>query len=114
MSKRLAKKKPLVITSEAPTRSSAPPLVTYWTRPERWYIAVHENGFGAATDLAKAILVAQESVAFESKPSQLAIYVSDIKIEPTGFVTWSNGVQPRLIGLTNTHQGWLKNWTRIW
>jgi hypothetical protein len=76
------------------------------TLVERWFIAVHRNGFGVDTDPVKAIRAAQESVALKAKPSQLALYVADRETEPTGFVTWSNGVQPRLIGLTNTHQGW--------
>lgn len=83
------------------------PLITHWTQ-ERWYIAIHENGYGVHNDVAKAILLAQESVALRAKPKQLVIFEADTQIEPTGYITWPNGVQPRLVGLTNTHQGWMR------
>jgi hypothetical protein len=75
---------------------------------ETWYIAVHKNGFGIDTDIVRAIRIAQESVMLDDKPSQLAIYRASDPIEPKGFIHWPNGEQPRLVGLTNTHQGWRK------
>jgi hypothetical protein len=75
---------------------------------ERWFIAVHEGGFGVDTCPAKAILLAQESVMVEAQPGQLLLYVASVEMEPTGFVTWPNGVTPRLVGCTTTHQGWTR------
>jgi hypothetical protein len=87
------------------------PLQMRWRSldEQRWYIAIHAKGFAGSTELVEAISAAQESVEFTAKPSQLAIYVAEQEIEPTGFVTWPKGAKPpRLVGLTNTHQGWLK------
>ena len=71
------------------------------------YIAIHENGYGVHTDIAKAILLAQESVPMKAKPKQLLIYRHHEDIAPTGFVEWANGAKPTLVGCTNTHQGWI-------
>jgi len=96
-------------TEIAPAVSDRPALnLFHASYEERWFIAVHKGGFGVDTNLAKAIRAAQESVAIDAKPSQLALYVADEQVEPTGFVTWANGVKPRLVGLTNTHQGWAR------
>lgn len=101
------KKKRIKITAEPETdRVQRVPLTFRTTQVERWFVAVHENGYGAASDLAKAIRAAQESVELDAKPTQLALYVADEEFKPTGFVTWANGVKPRLVGLTTTHQGW--------
>jgi hypothetical protein len=102
------KRKLVVAPATERTYAQAPPLNVHWTKIERWFIAVHKDGFGVDTDPATAILLAQESVPYEAKPSQLALYESPTEMEPTGFVKWPNSEQPRLIGLTNTHQGWIK------
>lgn len=101
------KKKRIKITAQPEAdRPVSVPLTIRSTLADRWFIAVHENGYGVDTDLATAIRAAQESVAADSKPAQMALYVASEEITPTGFVTWANGVKPRLVGLTNTHQGW--------
>jgi hypothetical protein len=109
--KKLARKKRLTgleiapeIIADRPTSTRVP--LTIRQHLVRWFIAVHANGYGVDTDLATAIRAAQETVAADAKPSQMALYVSDREVEPTGFVTWANGAKPRLVGLTNTHQGW--------
>lgn len=94
-------------TQRGSEEQQSTPLVAHWLSEERWYIAVHANGYGVARDLCAAISVAQESVEMKAKPSQLCLYVSTAEIEPTGFVKWPNGAKPRLVGCTNTHQGWV-------
>ena len=94
---------------EAEYKPSRPVL---WLRAvsyeEQWFIAIHKDGFGVDTDPAKAVLMAQESVAMDAKPSQLLLYRHTEETAPTGFVEWPNGVKPKLVGLTNTHQGWIR------
>lgn len=82
--------------------------LAHWGWRTKWYVAVCKHGFGVDTEAWKAIRLAQESVPVSAKPSQMAIYRSDTEIEPTGFVSWPNGLQPALVGLTNTHAGWEK------
>lgn len=97
--KRISKTEPIEATHRIP--------LTFRMNTEWYYIAVHENGYGVHTDVAKAILLAQESVPMESKPKQLLIYRHHEAIAPTGFGEWANGAKPALVGCTNTHQGWI-------
>ena len=78
-------------------------------RDEAWYIVVNKYGYGIDRDLETAILSAQDNVPLKDKPSQQCIYVSPNPDKPTGFCEWENGAKPRLVGLTNTHQVWVKN-----
>lgn len=103
---KLKRKLPVAPVAPAEDRPVIVPLTVRWHAPgERWFTAVHEGGFACSQDAAEAIRAAQESVSFEAPPGQLLLYVADTKMEPTGFVTWANGAAPRLVGLTNTHQG---------
>jgi hypothetical protein len=74
------------------------------------YIAVSEFGFGIDEQPAVAIWRALEQVPFDSKPAQLLLYRSADEVKPTGFKNggpvWPNGQQPKLCGLTTTHQAW--------
>lgn len=116
--KRLAKKKSFTPSEPEPTaRTNA---LTYRHYEERWYIAIHAGGYGVDTDIARAILSAQESVPAKAKCSQLLIYRHHEEIHPIGFVEWpdqmptrANGklsqpAPPKLVGCTNTHQGWIR------
>jgi hypothetical protein len=105
--RRIAKKR-LTLTAEPVEATVRTPLTTHWNVEPPWYIAVHHNGYGAHRDPAQAILLAQESVPMKAKRSQLLIYRHYEEVEPTGFGTWPDGVQPALVGLTNTHQGWIR------
>lgn len=74
------------------------------------YVAVSEHGYGVDMIAAMAIRKAQINVPYKAKPSQLLIYAfSGEAVEPVGFdkgtAQWPNGIRPRLVGLTNTHQG---------
>lgn len=103
------RKKTLAILPASETvYAHAPAITVRWSSATKWFIAIHRGGYGVDTDPAAAILAAQESVAIKDKPTQLALYVSDVEMEPTGFINWPNGNTPRLVGLTNTHQGWIR------
>jgi len=121
---RLARKKPYTKakaeqlelaprSSESDQNESRQQLVQPWhERPDEWYIVVNKYGYGIDRDLETAILSAQDSVPLKDKPSQQCIYVSLNPDKPSGFdnpTRWENGAQPRLVGLTNTHQVWVKN-----
>jgi hypothetical protein len=112
---RLARKKPLRQAEqlELAPRSDEPrtrqQLIVPWMRDESWYIVVNKYGYGMDKDIEKAILSAQDNVPLKDKPSQQCIYVSPEPIKPTGVDQWENGAKPRLVGLTNTHQVWIRN-----
>jgi hypothetical protein len=83
------------------------------------YIAVSEWGYGLGGHPADAILKAQEHVPLEAKPSQMQLFsVVCIwedeweEFAPLGFKNnypvWPNGKKPKLVGLTNTHQGFIR------
>jgi len=81
-------------------------------REKPFYIALHKNGFGISQCPATAIRRAQESVELKAKPTQLLLYSAATEIDPVGFVKWpANGEQPKLVGLTNTHQLWRPKWS---
>jgi hypothetical protein len=96
--------------SSESTSTERQQLVQPWhEKPEQWYVVVNKYGYGMDRDLEAAILAAQDNVPLKDKPSQQCIYVSPTPIRPTGVDSWENGAQPRLVGLTNTHQVWVKN-----
>lgn len=81
------------------------------------FIAVSRWGYGMDRCPAKAIMLSQEHVPLEAKPSQLLLYSAtcvwedeEEQLQPVGFKAgvpiWQNGIRPKLVGLTNTHQGW--------
>jgi hypothetical protein len=81
------------------------------------YIAISKYGYGISKCPAKAIRRAQEHVPLDDKPSQLLLYaaavvwddeISDLhpKAFRDGAPVWGNDSKPKLVGLTNTHQGW--------
>lgn len=82
--------------------------------PLRYYVAVSKYGFGCDTDIEQAILAAQDHVPLKDKPSQLCIYAADTPCTPVAVGQWRNGEHPKLVGLTNTHQVWVKNMNMIW
>jgi hypothetical protein len=96
-------------------------MIELYNHAQPYYIAVSEHGYGVHQIAAAAIRIAQDSVPAKAKPSQLCVYRSDDEVEPVGFNSdgpvWpENGVkmrgkrkatktvQPKLVGLTTTHQ----------
>jgi hypothetical protein len=86
-----------------------------------WFIAVNEYGFGVDTKACKAIRTSQAEVPLNVTPTQLIVYkTDDEELRPTGWkktrtgrkgfggsATWPDGTeQPKMVGLTNTHQLW--------
>lgn len=92
----------------AERRREAPPLI-FGHKIEPWIIAVCEWGYGVHKIPAMAIRLAQTEVPVKAKPSQLLVYQAADFVEPTGFKrgapAWPNEANPKLVGLTNTHQG---------
>ena len=84
------------------------------------YIAVSEYGFGIDRCPAKAILLAQEHVGVDDPVRQMLLYEvkgvwddEETEYVPRGWgnnsgPVWNDGVTPKLVGLTNTHQGWIR------
>lgn len=73
-----------------------------------YFIAVCKHGYGVDKIPAMAIALAQTEVPKAARPSSLMIYQCLKPITPAGFKeggpVWSNGIRPRLVGLTSTHR----------
>jgi hypothetical protein len=89
--------------------------IKLWSTSYAVYVAVSEWGYGIDRCASEAIIKAQEHVPTNAKPSQLLIYTKQCvwedeedELVPNGFPPrWGNG-EVRLVGLTTTHQVWLR------